>query len=102
MKNSPLFDDNYLVVAIATDKMEGGQVMFDEMKKDRSGGMPWMVILDGDGKELITSVGPEGNIGCPVQPAEVAHFVTMIESSSTSDEQRLEEIRQAFAKRKKD
>ncbi len=74
--------------------------MFDEMKKGRSGGMPWMVILDGDGKELITSVGPEGNVGCPVQPAEVDYFVTMIESSSSSNEQRLEEIRKALTERK--
>ncbi len=80
--------------------MEGGQAMFDEMKKGRSGGMPWMVILDGDGKELITSVGPEGNVGCPVQPAEVDYFVTMIESSSSSNEQRLEEIRKALTERK--
>ena len=62
--------------------------------------MPWMVILDGDGKELITSVGPEGNVGCPVQPAEVDYFVTMIESSSSSNEQRLEEIRKALTERK--
>ncbi len=75
--------------------------MFDQMKKERSGGMPWIVILDGDGKELITSVGPEGNIGCPVQPAEVDYFVTMIKSSSSSDEQRLEEIREALVNRKK-
>ncbi|MDA7928553.1 hypothetical protein N9B54_01215 [Mariniblastus sp.] len=95
-----MFEDNYQVVAIATDKMEGGQAMFDEMKKGRSGGMPWMVILDGDGKELITSVGPEGNVGCPVQPAEVDYFVTMIESSSSSNEQRLEEIRKALTERK--
>ena len=100
MSNSSLFEDNYQIVAIATDKMEGGQAMFDQMKKERSGGMPWIVILDGDGEELITSVGPEGNIGCPVQPAEVDYFVTMIKSSSSSDEQRLEEIREALVKRK--
>ncbi|MGY8747529.1 MAG: hypothetical protein ACKVHR_05665 [Pirellulales bacterium] len=74
--------------------------MFDQMKRERSGGMPWMVILNGDGKEMITSVGPEGNVGCPVQPAEIDHFVTMIQSSSSSDEQRLEKIRVALMNRK--
>ena len=74
--------------------------MFDQMKRERSGGMPWMVILNGDGKEMITSVGPEGNVGCPVQPAEIDHFVTMIQSSSSSDEQRLEKIRVALTNRK--
>ena len=28
-------------------------------------GIPWMVILDTDGKELISSDGPKGNIGYP-------------------------------------
>ncbi|MGB1929725.1 MAG: hypothetical protein ACPHO8_10470 [Mariniblastus sp.] len=102
MKNSPLFEDNYQIIAIATDKMDGGQEMFDQMKKDLSGGMPWMVILDGDGKELITSVGPEGNVGCPVKPDEVDYFVEMIRSTSSSDEQRLEEIREALLERKSD
>jgi len=100
VKNSPLFEDNYEIIAIATDKMEGGQGMFDQMKKDRSGGMPWMVILDGDGKELTTSVGPEGNVGCPVKPSEVDYFVEMIKSTSSSNEQRLEEIRKALMERK--
>ncbi|MDB4545230.1 hypothetical protein N9009_01585 [bacterium] len=34
-----MFEDNYQVVAIATDKMEGGQAMFDEMKKGRCSAM---------------------------------------------------------------
>ena len=74
--------------------------MFDKMKKERSGGMPWMVVLDRDGKELITSVGPKGNVGCPVQPDEIDYFVKMIESSSVSNEQRLEKIRKALTERK--
>lgn len=62
--------------------------------------MPWMVVLDSDGKELITSVGPKGNVGCPVQPDEIDYFVKMIESSSVSNEQRLEKIRKALTERK--
>lgn len=88
------------MIAIATDKMEGGQLMFDKMKKERSGGMPWMVILDSNGKELITSIGPKGNVGCPVQPDEIDYFVSMIESSSASSEQRLKKIREALTERK--
>ena len=76
--------------------MEGGEDVFSELKKDRSGGMPWMVILDGDGKELITSVGPDGNIGCPVKPFEIEHFVDMIKQTSDASEEQLAAISDAM------
>ena len=40
-----------------------------------------MVILDADGKELISSDGPKGNIGYPTTPEEIGYFVTMIEKT---------------------
>ena len=76
--------------------MDGGKDVMDELKKDRQGGMPWIVILDGDGKELISSVGPDGNIGCPVEPNEIAHFVDMIKQSSDASEENLAKIREAM------
>lgn len=33
-----------------------------------------MLILDADGKPLITSDAAEGNIGYPGQPKEITHF----------------------------
>ena len=41
-----------------------------------------MVILDADGNELISSDGPDGNIGCPVEPSGIDHFMTMLEKTS--------------------
>jgi hypothetical protein len=40
-----------------------------------------MVILDASGKTLATSIGPEGNIGYPYQPAEIADFLSMLKST---------------------
>jgi hypothetical protein len=91
-----LFEDDYQFVAIATDKMEGGDELMKDLIKGRSGGMPWMVVLDGDGQELISSTGPKGNIGCPIAAHEVAYFVEMIKKSSDVSEERLEEINQAL------
>lgn len=59
--------------------MENGAEVAKELRRDRAGGLPWMAILDGDGRELVTSDGPNGNIGCPVSPTEVAWFLVMIE-----------------------
>ena len=64
--------------------------------KDRDGGLPWMVILDGDGNELITSVGPKGNVGCPLEPFEIEHFVDMIKQSSDASDDELTAISEAL------
>ena len=69
------------MVRIDTVDMENGQEVANRLRGDRQGGIPWMVILDGKGKELISSDGPNGNIGCPVMPAESAYFLTMLQSS---------------------
>lgn len=97
MSNEGLFSKNYEFIAIATDKMQGGDELMDELKKDRNGGMPWMVILDGDGQELTTSNDAEGNnIGCPVKPFEIEHFVAMIKKSSDTSEKDLAAISDAM------
>jgi len=62
--------------------MTDGKELAAELRKGKSGGIPWSVIVDGDGNQLITGDGPEGNIGCPVQPAEVAHFVDMVRQTA--------------------
>lgn len=76
--------------------MAGGEEVLNALKKDRPGGLPWMVILDGEGQELITSVGPEGNIGCPARPHEIDYFVEMIEQTSETSAEGLAEIRAAL------
>jgi hypothetical protein len=79
--------------------MEGGDEVMQELQKDRQGGMPWMTILDGDGKELVTSNDPDGkNIGCPGLPHEVEHFVNMIKQSSDIDDEKLKAIDAAIKK----
>ena len=76
--------------------MEGGQDLLNELKKDQSGGLPWMTILDGDGIEIISSVGPEGNIGFPVEPFEIEYFVEMIKTASDASDQQLAAISEAM------
>jgi hypothetical protein len=43
---------------------------------------PWFAILDADGKPLITSSGPSGNIGFPSDAAGIAHFEKMLRSTA--------------------
>jgi hypothetical protein len=83
--------------------MANGKEVSDRLRKGRSGGIPWIVILDPEGNELATSDGPQGNIGCPVKPDEVGHFMTMVEKSnktySPSEVQQLASALEIFAKK---
>jgi protocatechuate 3,4-dioxygenase beta subunit len=67
-------------VMIDTDRMTNGADLATELRKGKRGGIPWSVILDGDGQPKINSDGPEGNIGCPAKPHEIDHFLKMIDT----------------------
>jgi hypothetical protein len=68
-------------IKIDTDRMKDGKTVADRLRRGRTGGIPWIVILDGSGKELVSSDGPSGNIGAPVKPLEVAWFMIMVDRS---------------------
>ena len=66
---------------IDKDRMTEGAALAGELRKGKGGGIPWMVILDGDGEAKATSDGPKGNCGCPAQPHEIDHFLSMIDAT---------------------
>jgi len=52
------------------------------IRNGASGGIPWVAILDAEGKVLATSNGPDGqNYGFPTEPDEIKHFVGMLKST---------------------
>jgi len=72
---------DYVDVKIDTDRMTGGDEVAKRLRKTERGGIPWSVIIDAEEQPLVTSDGPDGNIGCPVQPEERAWFLQMIEKT---------------------
>ncbi|NIP25560.1 MAG: DUF255 domain-containing protein [Phycisphaerae bacterium] len=72
---------DYIQLKIDLDRMTGAKAIDKRIRK-QGGGIPWHAILDAEGKVLITSDGPKGNIGYPVKPAEIAHFIRMIKETS--------------------
>lgn len=52
------------------------------MTGGKDAGLPFCAILAAGGQLLASSDGPEGNIGCPVQPAERAHFNEMLKTTA--------------------
>ncbi len=85
--------------------VSGAQPVIDRLRKGHSGGgIPWMTIVDADGKELVTSDAPKGgNIGCPVQPEEVAWFRAMLAKTrqrlSDAELAAIERANETFAER---
>ncbi len=69
---------DYVEVKLDTDRMPHGSEVAEKIKQGEKGGMPWSAILDADGERLITSIGPKGNMGCPVQPEERVWFGEML------------------------
>jgi thiol-disulfide isomerase/thioredoxin len=67
---------------VDVDRTLGGQELLAELSGGQSGGIPWFAFLDGEGRLLATSSGPEGNTGFPVAPAEIAHFRGMLEQAA--------------------
>ena len=63
---------------IDTERHLNGEKVAKTLRGDRQGGIPWMVITDADGAELISSDGPQGNVGCPVMPHETEWFLEML------------------------
>ena len=72
---------DYILVKINIERMAGAKA-FDSRIRQEGGGIPWYAIFDTKGKLLISSVGLQGNIGCPVKPGEIAHFIHMISETA--------------------
>jgi thiol-disulfide isomerase/thioredoxin len=72
---------DFVEVKIDLDRMEGGKEVFKRYNASEKGGIPWFVMLDANGKAVITSDGPKGNIGFPAEDHEVAYFVKMLEAA---------------------
>src|SRR5450756_1991006 len=79
---APLLAREFVAVKLDFDRAKGAK----EIEKrfiDKEQGLPWFAFLDGDGKALTHSTGPKGNTGFPVQPEEIAHFKTMLQTVKT-------------------
>ena len=78
-----LLAKDFVDVKIDTDRTVGGQDMLKTMNPPNDG-IPWMAVLDAEGKPLSTSTGPKGNIGFPSSADEIAHFETMLKQTAKS------------------
>ena len=75
---SAIMARDYVDLEIDVDRMAKGKAMERSFHPAEDGGIPWIAVFDNKGKVQATSDGPDGNIGFPVEPKEIAHFIDML------------------------
>ncbi|MBM4061159.1 MAG: hypothetical protein FJ265_08700 [Planctomycetes bacterium] len=74
-----LLEKDYVLLSLDSKKHKDGAAVIGKLRAGHQGvGIPWMVVLDGDGRELASGDGPKGNIGCPARTDEIAWFRGML------------------------
>ncbi len=86
-------------VKIDTDRMTGGADILKRLRDGESGGgIPWMAILDADGKVISHSNIDGANFGFPGSPNEFASFQKMLQRAGvTLSESETETLRSGAA-----
>ena len=81
---APIYNKGWVDVMVDVDRDTNGKAMNERLKAKRRGGLPWSVILDADGEEVVSSNAEPGggNIGGPVTVEECAWFVEMLKRSA--------------------
>ena len=74
---APILAKEFIPLMLDFDRQPGAKDI-EKRYIDKEQGLPWFAFVDGDGKAVITSTGPKGNVGHPYQPHEVEHFKTML------------------------
>jgi thiol-disulfide isomerase/thioredoxin len=73
---------DFVEVKIDVDRMIGGKDIQAKYPGAKDAGIPWFVMLDSQGKEIVDSNGPKGNVGFPGKPDELEHFQKMLKQSA--------------------
>lgn len=95
-----VFDTAFVRVKIDIERMTGGEDVAEKYGKDEEQGIPFFAVIDGGGKKLMDSVGPEGNCGYPVEDFEVAHYLDVLGKTSKLPTDKLATLKAALALKK--
>lgn len=75
---------DFVEVKIDTDRMIGGSELLLGYREAEGGGIPWFAFLTPEGKKIVTSDGPNGNVGCPWNDDEIDLFGGMLRKAKRS------------------
>ena len=91
-EHKQIFERDYVLLKIDIERMGDGKTVASQLGASLRS-VPWIAIVDVDGKPLITSDRPDGNLGLPENSEGIAYFLKMIrDTSSRITEEQLERI----------
>ena len=91
-RHREIIDRYYVTTPIYPLDMRNGKIVAKRLRGVVEASIPWMIILDGNGKTVVTSDGPNGNIGYPLSDEKAKHFVQMLKRSSKITDRELEKL----------
>ena len=78
-----LVSRDFVLLKIDVERMINAEYVQKRfLPASQGGGLPWMVVVDSKGTAMVTSFGSRGNVGFPVEPFEIAHFVDMLKKTA--------------------
>jgi hypothetical protein len=85
MRNRETLERQFVFLHIDSLRMEHGDEVTKPYHRTPYQGIPWIVVLDSDGKALGDSEGPQSdNFGYPSSPAGVDRFFKLIADTAPS------------------
>ena len=64
---APVLEKEFVILKLDFDRATGAKDI-EKRYIDKEQGLPWFVFVDGDGKGVINSTGPRGNVGIRRNP----------------------------------
>ena len=80
-KNRAVIEKDYVVVTLDRRFPNGAQILTG-LRREGEASTPWTAVLNADGTPLITSDGPDGNIGFPSEAVGRAHWEKMLRTGA--------------------
>lgn len=91
-----IFGAEFIDLKIDNTKTPKGRQLYLKYAKNGDG-VPWFAFLDGK-NVLATSVGPSGNVGCPMTHDEITYFVSILKQHTKMTPAQLAEVEAEFSK----
>ncbi len=79
------FESRAIEVKIDIERMTHGDAVMTRYRGAKNDGIPWFVFLDAEGKALVTSDLPKGNLGYPGSSEEIDAFSAMLSQVGFDD-----------------
>ncbi len=72
----------YVPVRIDIERSPDGKQLMAQLRQSNEQSIPYFAVLTPNKTRLSDSVGESGNVGFPVEPQEVAHFIQTLQKHS--------------------